>query len=409
MKMNFKKLTISISGFILCLIAITLTKFPQKDERAKYIFLFIGDGMGHSLISLTESYMSYKAGKVGGERLTFSNFPYSGNVSTYSIDSPVTCSAAAGTAIASGKKTINTRVGRDENNAEARSFAFDLKADGYKVGIITNAPINHATPACFYSCPEERFHYHEITRSIPESGFDFFGGCGFLQFFNPSDGDTDSETYLENNGYKVCWGREEFDGILPDADKIVLCNKENQGGDAKNYNADGSWSPENFTLDEMVRNSLRFFGEETPFFIMCEGGTIDWTAHVNRTMPTIKLIMEMDEAVKAAYEFYKKHPDETLIIVTADHDTGGASVGYGHKWINDQPKWHILDSAWNASGQKNDLGEKENKKLNDDAFIGWTTYYHTGADVPVFAIGKGAEQFCGKMDNTDFRAKILAE
>ena len=142
---------------------------------------------------------------------------------------------------------------------------------------------------------------------------------------------------------------------------------------------------------------------------MCEGGTIDWVAHVNRTMPTIKLVQELDDAVKVAYEFYEKHPDETLIIVTADHDTGGASVGFGKDWVNDQPRWHILDSAWNAAGQKNDLNEVENKKLNDAAFIGWTTYYHTGADVPVFAIGKGAERFCGKMDNTDFKAKILAE
>jgi alkaline phosphatase len=113
--------------------------------------------------------------------------------------------------------------------------------------------------------------------------------------------------------------------------------------------------------------------------------------------------------VKVAYEFYLKHPDETLIVVTADHDTGGVAIGWGNEWMGDTLNWDILDSVWNAAGGRNTLEWEENRKLNESAYIGWPTSHHTGDNVPVYAIGKGAERFCGKMDNTDFKGKILAE
>ena len=141
---------------------------------------------------------------------------------------------------------------------------------------------------------------------------------------------------------------------------------------------------------------------------MCEGGTIDWAAHENNTMATLSLIDEFDEAVRLAYDFYLKHPDETLIIVTSDHDTGGASLGNGIEWLDDRLDWAVLDSAWNMPSGKDSLSIEENKALNDKAFIGWTTMQHTGNDVPVYAVGNGAERFSGKMDNTEFKSKILA-
>ena len=142
---------------------------------------------------------------------------------------------------------------------------------------------------------------------------------------------------------------------------------------------------------------------------MCEGGKIDWAAHANKTLPTIKLIQEFDQAVAAALKFYEAHPDETLIVVTSDHDTGGASMGLGKEWLDDRLDWKVLDSAWVACGNSNNLSDEENRRLNDAAFIGWTTMQHTGNDVPVYAIGKGAEKFAGKMDNTEIKGKILGE
>jgi alkaline phosphatase len=115
-------------------------------------------------------------------------------------------------------------------------------------------------------------------------------------------------------------------------------------------------------------------------------------------------VIEFDNSIKAALEFYKKHPKETLIVVTADHETGGLSLGAGPE-VN----WQILEEQWEKDGKQNNLGRKENTDLNRKASIGWTTGSHTGAPVPVFAIGKGAEKFSGRMDNTDIKGKILGE
>jgi alkaline phosphatase len=142
---------------------------------------------------------------------------------------------------------------------------------------------------------------------------------------------------------------------------------------------------------------------------MCEGGHIDWAAHSNKVMSSIAGVIEMDDAVKVAYEFYKKHPEETLIVITADHETGGISLGYGEDWDNSRPKWNVFEEAWNAAGQSNTLSPEENRRLNAEGHIGWTTSYHTGANVPLYAVGKGAEKFCGRLDNTDIKGKILGE
>jgi alkaline phosphatase len=405
------KTIIALTGVILCTLFIGNIDriFPEKPAKAKYVFLFIGDGMGQSLVSLTESYMSYKAGKLGGEKLSFSNFPYTGFVTTYSANKRTTCSSAAGTAIATGSKTNNELLGMTADGVKLKSLAYDLKEDGYKIGIISTAPINHATPAAFYASPQTRNHYYEITSYIPESGFDFFAGAGFKEFVSREGGKPDSETLLKDSGYEVYWGKEEYANRNTDARKVVYSQLESKGCNAKDYFAGDVPNSENVTLPEFLEAGLEFLSDEEPFFIMCEGGTIDWAAHMNKTMPTIHLIQEMDEAVKMAYEFYLKHPDETLIIVTADHDTGGSTLGYGEDWDNCQIRWDYMDSVWNASGQTNLLDSDANRRLNEDACIGWSTSHHTGVDVPVYAIGKGAERFCGKMDNTDFKSKILAE
>ena len=129
---------------------------------------------------------------------------------------------------------------------------------------------------------------------------------------------------------------------------------------------------------------------------MCEGGAIDWEAHSNRTMGTVNETLEFDKAIEVAYQFYLAHPNETLIVVTADHETGGIALGAngGGDVIN----WEVLEK-----------GESENKTQSAKCGIGWTTGGHSGAPVPTYAIGKGAEKFCGRYDNTDIKGKILGE
>lgn len=370
--------------------------------KAKYIFLFIGDGMGANHVATAESYLSYKEGKLGGEQLVFTGFPYYGTATNFSADKHVTCSAASGTAIACGSKTYNSKLGTDVNGEKLRSMAYDLKDDGYKIGIITTVPVNHATPGAFYANVQNRGEYYSVSCQIPDSGFDFFAGSGFIDYRDKDGNARPVDEYIEEKGYKVCYGPEEFQENRTEYDKIVFCQESNRSENADNYVGDGK-EAEDATLSQMLEMGMDFIGSDSPFFFMCEGGKIDWTAHENKTMPMVMDMLEFNDAVKVAYDFYLGHPDETLIVVTADHETGGLSLGCGRETIN----WEKMEAEWIEGGRKNMLDEKKNMELNKECSIGWTTHSHTGSPVPVFAIGKGAEKFSGRMDNTDIKGKIL--
>jgi len=369
-------------------------KKQKEESKAKYIFLFIGDGMGNSHVAATESYLSYKAGKLGGEQLRFTQFPYLGLASTYSANASITCSSAAGTAIACGAKTNNGMVGMDPEGNHLKSMAYELKEDGYKIGIMSSVPINHATPSSFYAHNKRRSAHYELSQEIPSSGFEFFGGDGFLDAKGKDGKSEATDVYLEKNGYEVCYGLEEYK-VAKNNDKVVFCQPSNRDAEVEQYTT-GETAEEDASLAEIVETAIDFLGDKKPFFIMCEGGAIDWEAHSNRTMGTVNETLEFDKAVEVAYQFYLAHPNETLIVVTADHETGGIALGAngGGDVIN----WEVLEK-----------GESENKTQSAKCGIGWTTGGHSGAPVPTYAIGKGAEKFCGRYDNTDIKGKILGE
>lgn len=376
----------------------------KKDEKAKYIFLFIGDGMGATHVATAESYLSYLQGKFGGAMLTMTQFPYYGTATSYSANANVTDSSAAGTAIACGVKTYNGGLGVDADGNKARSMAYDLKDDGYQIGILSTVPINHATPGSFYASSTSRDDYYGISKQIAESGFDYFAGSGFIDFRGKGDKEVPTDDYLENNGYEVSYGIEEFRKESEGKDRMVFCQESNREESAGNYVSSGKIA-EDATLGQMLQLGMEFLDEDKPFFFMCEGGKIDWTAHAQKVMPMIMDILEFDEAIAVAYEFYKKHPKETLILVTADHETGGISLGCGPDHVN----WQMLIEQWEKDGKQNNLSWEENGKMNRKASIGWTTGSHTGGPVPVYAVGKGAEKFSGRIDNTDIKGKILGK
>lgn len=397
-----------ITAIIMIALAFNASEFnseaKKKDEKAKYIFLFIGDGMGYNHVAATESYLSYKEGKRGGAMLTMSTFPYFGMATNFSANSYVTDSSASGTAIASGEKTNNYALGVDAENKPVKSMAYDLQEDGYKIGIVTTVPINHATPGAFYASSSSREDYYSISQQIVKSNFEFFAGSGFLDFKGKRGEDKEPiDAYLEKNGYEVSYGIKEFWKEAEGKDRMILCQESNRAESAGNYIDSGALL-EDATLTQMLQCGIDYLGDKEPFFIMCEGGDIDWGGHGNKIMPVVSTVIEFDNAVKAAYEFYKKHPKETLIVVTADHETGGLSLGAGPE-VN----WEILEEQWEKDGKQNNLGRKDNMDMNRKASIGWTTGSHTGAPVPVFAIGKGAEKFSGRMDNTDIKGKILGK
>ena len=168
-----KKTFAIVSAIALAILALSSCCSQQKsDEKAKYVFLFIGDGMGATHVAVTESYLSYKAGKLGGEKLLMSQFPCYGVATSYSADKNITDSSASGTAIACGEKANNGTVGINKDSVAIYSVADALHKEGYNVGIISTVPLNHATPSAFYAHNISRNNGYEISQDIPASGFE---------------------------------------------------------------------------------------------------------------------------------------------------------------------------------------------------------------------------------------------
>lgn len=400
-----KKVFAIISAVAISLLALSSSCCNQQNEaKAEYVFLFIGDGMGATHVAAAESYLSYKAGKLGGEQLLMTTFPYFGTATSHSADYNVTCSSASGTAIACGEKANNGTVGINKDSVNVKSVAYCLQEEGYNIGIISSVPVNHATPASFYAHETSRSNYYSIASQIPATGFEFFASAGFLDYKDKKGDKEPIDQVIEAQGYTVCYGLEEFRNEAAGKEKVIFCQESNRQEDAENYVSDAK-TAEDITLAQMVELGIETLGDKEPFFIMCEGGTIDWAAHDNRTMSMVENVIDFDNAVKVAYQFYLEHPDETLIVVTADHETGGLTLGCGSSTIN----WEKMENQWIESGKKNVLDHKANAEFNRSCSIGWTTGSHTGGAVPVFAVGVGAEEFAGRIDNTDIKGKILGK
>ena len=378
----------------------------NREGTPKYIFLFIGDGMGNSHICAAESYLSWKAGKPGGEQLLFTQFPELALASTYSADHQVTCSSASATAFSSGHKTDNGFIGATPDSLPTRPFTMDLHEGGYRIGIMSSVPINHATPAAIYAHQTDRWGYYPITEQLPASGYEFFAGPGFAEYAGRDGTLQPADEYLAEHGYTVCYGEQEFRAHM-DREHLVFCQESNRGRSADEYTLDydTTWTP----LADMLRLGLEYLGDQKPFFILCEGGEIDWCAHENTVYPMVQAILRFDDAVRAAYDFYLAHPDETLIVVTADHETGGLAIGYNFDWQFSVQDWDRIEAEWMAEGGRDTLSYPDRMRFQNECGFGWTTNEHTGAPVPVYAVGKGAFRFNGRIDNTDIPRLIVGK
>ena len=378
-----------------------------SNHKAKYVFLFIGDGMGFSHVALAEAYLAQERGDAcAQDPLTFTQFPVLGLATTYSASNPITCSSAAGTALATGTKTKNHMLGMDPDSLPLRSIAYTLHDAGYKIGIMTTVGINHATPASFYAHNVSRSDYYPIGLELIESGFEFFGGGGFL---HPTGSPKLEEplpsldSLAEAAGYTFARGLDEF--AEKKCDKLILTRPENWDGALPfRFGA----AEDELNLAQVVDAAIQVLEKKSKgFFIMAEGGLIDYAAHSNNTIADIFETLDMDEAVAVAYEFYKKHPKQTLIVVTADHETGGVALGREKGYKFDLT---VFDEV-QTNESSNDVEEYMNTKAvqqeySERAHIGWATGSHTGAPVPVWAVGAGSEQFAGRQDNTDIPRKI---
>jgi alkaline phosphatase len=440
-------------------------------QQAKYVFYFIGDGMGVNQVNGTEMYRAATQDRIGTEPLLFTTFPAVGVATTYSASNPITDSAAAGTALATGTKTYNNAISMDSNHTPLTSIAERAKKSGKKVGITTTVSVDHATPSVFYAHQPKRSMYYEIACDMLKANFDFHAGSGFLSPDKTADDKDAPLIYplLEQDGYTIARGLDEFKSKEAAADKMILIQKE--GKNPKNVPYAIDRKADDLTLSQITESAISFLtkGKDKGFFLMIEGGEIDWACHDNDPATVFHEVMDMDDAIRIAYEFYKKHPKETLIVVTADHETGGMGLGNEDYTMNLKVLSHQKLSADELSVAITDLRKEKGRKatwedakalLTDkmgfwkeipltwaqeralhDAFdetftrnhvvfteslyskteklasvakqvmsqiakIGWTTGSHTAGYVPVYAIGAGSKAFSGKYDNTEIPKRI---
>ncbi len=301
----------------------------QEDRPAapKYIFLFIGDGMGRSQITAAEIYTyALKHRDTGFESLSFSDFPSLGEITTFSSNSYFTDSAASGTALASGYKTKNGKININEDGTLSFvTLAESAQAAGRKIGILSSVPLDHATPAGFYARVPYRWHYYDISIQMAECGFDFFGGGGLNYPTGRLGQQKDAREYARERGYTITNTNEDFENLKPGAGKTWAISQILTRKNALPYEIDRPL--ECLTLADFTRKAISLLENENGFFIMAEGGKIDWACHDNDAASTIHEVLAFADAVQEAVDFYHRHPDETLIVVTADHETGGMMLG----------------------------------------------------------------------------------
>ena len=319
----------------------------EAPTAPKYVFLFIGDGMSYPQFQAAADYLGaivdddyeralpstkYDARESavldGPVALNFMDFEVAGSAVTYDSCSFAPDSASTATSIATGKKTYSGMINVDESGATPyETIAEKLHAQkGWKIGIISSVNLNHATPAAFYAHQASRNNYYEIGQELVESGFEHFAGGGLKKVTGNDKDKTSLYNLAEAAGYKVTYTQADAEAITAADGKIILIDEHLADSDAMDYDMDrndGEWA-----LADYVAKGIETLDNDNGFFMMCEGGKIDWACHANDAGATVTDTLAMAEAVQVAVDFAKEHPEETLILVTGDHETGGLTIGF---------------------------------------------------------------------------------
>jgi alkaline phosphatase len=325
-------------------------------KKPKNIILLIGDGMG-----LTQIYAGYTANK---GQLSLFNIPTQGLSVTKSSDSYITDSAAGATAMATGHKTNNRFISVDENGKPLELITQQLAKRNYKTAIISAGNITDATPAAFYAHQPERSYSEAIAADFLSNPSDILIGGGAKEFYSRKDG-KDLSKDLVAKGYTFSDKFSSLDTIKNSKfvvldDASVVSVKAGRG---------------DFLAKSLAKATATFAKTKNPFFIMAEGAQIDYGGHQNNVEYVVREMLDFDQVVGQAMEFVDKNP-ETLLIVTADHETGGLSLIDGS----------IEKGYVHGSFSTND---------------------HTAVPVPVFAYGPGAQNFKGVYQNIEIYTKIM--
>ncbi|MEL7622826.1 MAG: alkaline phosphatase [Clostridiales bacterium] len=476
--------------------AVQVTKTP------KYIFMFIGDGMAAVQVNSAQIYGgTNKHNQMALDKMNFQSFEAVGYQTTQDATSFAPDSASTATSLSSGFKTWSGTIGLKpagdksgnkpanvEGSPIPKTIAERLKAEkGMKIGIISNVTINHATPAAYYAHVASRNDYYDIALQMANSGFDFFGGGTINQPTGKDKDQKDAYKVMEEKGYKVVKTKEDILALNSNSGKVYAVTPVVQDSGAMPYAIDNK--PGDLTLADFVKKGIEVLDNEKGFFMMAESGKIDWAGHANDAKANIGDVIALEEAVQVALDFAKKHPEETLIIVTGDHETGGMTIGQAttnydtafHLLENQKISYVAFDALLDEMTAKNpkltfadvmpvitenfglvnntiddisrpgepsymtlELSDREVEKLkaafaetmaaepadneetdllyggynplsvtlthilNNKAGIGWTSYWHTGVPVPVYATGAGSELFNGAYENTEVYDKLVA-
>ena len=317
----------------------------QTVKAPKYVFLFIGDGMSYPQIQSTSDYLGAlkdedywqaepslddnQGAKLDGpEYLNFMNFESVGSAVTYDSNSFCPDSASTATSISTGHKTYSGTINMDETGTTAyETIAEQLKAQkNWEIGIISSVNLNHATPAAFYAHQASRNNYYEIGQELIASDFDYFAGGGLLSPTGKEEDQPNLYDLAKEAGYTVAMTHEEAEAVGADTEKAILVDENLADGDAIAYELDRT--EEMWSLADYVEKGIEVLDNDNGFFMMCEGGKIDWACHANDAGSSIHDTMALADAVQVAIDFAKDHADETLILVTGDHETGGLTIGF---------------------------------------------------------------------------------
>ena len=306
----------------------------QEAKIPKYVFLFIGDGMSYPQFQAASDYLGALADTGsddildGNVPLTFMNFPVAGSAVTYDSSSFCPDSASTATSLSTGYKTYSGTINMDETaTVSYETISEKLHAQlGWKVGVISSVNLNHATPAAFYAHQAKRSNYYEIGQELVASNFEYFAGGGLLKPTGPDKDKTSLYDLAADAGYKVVMTQAEAEAVTSADGKVLIIDEHLADSDAfayENDRADGNWA-----LSDYVKKGIEVLDNDTGFFLMVEGGKIDWACHANDAGSTIADTIALSDAVDEAVAFAQQHPDETLILVTGDHETGGLTIGY---------------------------------------------------------------------------------
>ena len=355
------------------------------DRKAKNIILLIADGMSISQVS---SYRLIKGGP--NERLAVDKFPISGIVLTHSEDAVVTDSASSATAYSTGFKTNNGALGLDKDLNVLENLTEKIHTYGYVSSLISTSEITHATPAAFASHVDLRWKTDEISKQMIDSDVMTILGGG-RHFFLPEDmgGKRDDGLNLyeqvESTQTLLTHKDQLNDESLTSSKKVIGLFADEHIRDIEKPDNHPSEPSTKDMLDFAIKRSESFMeGGCKGSFIMVEGSQVDWAGHANNIDYLVREMQDFEEAVQMA-KSYAEQDNETLVIVTADHETGGLLI---------EP---FKPTQYTAP----------EVKFSFNTGIGYGS--HTGVPVPIYAYGPGSENFTGTMDNTDvYRAMVAA-